>query len=179
MRYLDNLLFQLVIDGFRRAVAINNREPISTLQLLEFFSDGGLILDEAVEHIAGKAHVHPALPKIQRAILGEVALDQFFGGDVEVKNRVRNEGVPAPCQCRPTMSKRAGGAAASVRSPCRGTSRLTIVTASSASAAAGQSRKASATAMTRIRSDDPAARVAEALFDGKGGRPFPDRIFTK
>src|SRR5439155_1413095 len=91
-KHFSDFLFQLVIDGFRRAVAINNREPISTLQLLEFFSDGGLILDEAVEHIAGKAQVHPALPKIQRAILGEVALDQFFGGDVEVKNRVRNEG---------------------------------------------------------------------------------------
>src|SRR5262249_8520098 len=54
--------------------------------------------------------------------------------------RVRNATDPEPCQCRPTMSNCAGCAAASVRSPCSGTSR--IVSEASPNAVAGPARNA-------------------------------------
>src|SRR5438132_1862792 len=92
--------------------------------------------------------------------------------------RVRKNGTPGPCQCRPTMSNRCGAAAAASERPpgWGGTSRLTIVT--SAAAAAGASASATSAETRNLIGSDPWARVARTPFGGKGARPFPDRIFT-
>ena len=47
---------------------------------------GALVLHKAIEHITRKTEVHPALPIIERAVLGKAALDQFLGWHVQVKN---------------------------------------------------------------------------------------------
>src|SRR5260370_40326266 len=80
------------MDGVGRAHAIKNRETVGGLQMTKSLFDGALILHETVEHIARKADIHPALPIDERHILGEVALNEFLGRDIEIKYCIRFEG---------------------------------------------------------------------------------------
>src|SRR6267142_5532765 len=87
----DNAGFfsQFHVDRFRRAHAIKDRETVGGLQMPKSFFDGPLVLHEAIEHIARKADIHPALPIVERHVLGEVPLNEFLGWHVEIKYSVR------------------------------------------------------------------------------------------
>src|SRR5882672_5467732 len=76
---------QLHVNRFRRAHAIKDRETVDGLQMPKRFFDGPLVLHEAIEHIARKADIHPALPIVERHVLGEVPLNEFLEWHVEIK----------------------------------------------------------------------------------------------
>src|SRR5256714_750834 len=90
--------------------------------------------------------------------------------------RVENETEPGPRQCRPTRSNRGDAAAASARSPCKGTSRTTSA-ASPARATPGNASTTRTAAQT-LFNPEPRSTVAEPAFGLKGGDPAADRIFT-
>src|SRR3990170_3717484 len=90
--------------------------------------------------------------------------------------RVRNETVPGPCQCRPTRSNRDGVAAARARSPWSGTSREVIV-AGSARASAGK-RSRQSRAMRRILMRAGCLQSAALPLLAQDAGPFLSRILT-
>ena len=48
-------------------------------------------MEKAVKDVPRKANVHSAFPVIERGTFGHIALHEFFGRDVKVKDRIGNE----------------------------------------------------------------------------------------
>src|SRR5688572_18876100 len=85
---LDALL-EFREDGVRGAMSVNDREAVKGLQSLELLLDLRLVFQKGIEHVAREAHVHAALPIVEREVLLESALDKFFRRDIEIEHRVR------------------------------------------------------------------------------------------
>src|SRR5438477_8550917 len=88
---LLDVLLQLGVNVLNGAFTVDNRETVSGLQAAKLFFDQRLVLQKAVEHVAGKADVHAAFPVIQRVILLKISLNQLFRRNVEVKDRVGHQ----------------------------------------------------------------------------------------
>lgn len=86
-----HLAFQSGVDFFFAAASVDDLELKFGLEAHEVLLNEVLVFEEAVEHIAGKSQVHAAFPVIQRIVFSEGSADEFFGGDVEVKDGVRHQ----------------------------------------------------------------------------------------
>src|SRR5213592_1807093 len=91
-QHLLGFLLQFVIDCLGRTVTVDDTETVSGLEPLEFAGHPALVFEKAVEHVAREAQVHPALPIVQREVLGEIPLDENFRRYFEIEHRIGHQG---------------------------------------------------------------------------------------
>src|ERR1051325_2955329 len=78
-----DFFLQIDVDFVGRTMSVHDGEAVGGLEALEMFGHEGLVLQEAVEHVAGKTEVHAAFPIIERGLFCKVALHEFLGRDAE------------------------------------------------------------------------------------------------
>src|ERR1043165_9762071 len=91
VEYKFNLLLQIGVDFTDRTMTVDHPETVGRLHPLKLFGHEPLVLQKAVKDIARKTDIHATFPVIEGRAFGEVALDQFLGGNAEVKNCVWNQ----------------------------------------------------------------------------------------